>query len=101
MSRKIDLTAKAAKIAAAAKARQVPAAEPVVAPATPSGRTIRLSVDVTPEQYAWLDQWGLSAGAECGMARVPKQRLVRALIALAADDPAVCQQAIEQVKNRP
>lgn len=103
MSKADELAAKAARIQAAAKRSEKTRTEAVpkvaAAPAPSAGRTIRLSVDVSPEQYAWLDQWGLSAGADQGVARVPKQRLIRALIALAADDPAVCEQAIQQLKK--
>lgn len=108
MSKKTEeLAATAALLRQQQEQRTAPSPEPATpsqpAPAsvTSTEKKVRLTVDVTPEQHQWLTQWGFAAAADLGKSRVPTQQLIRGLIALAADDPAVCEQAIQQLKNQP
>lgn len=95
MSRKEDLAEKAARL----KNRQAVAANPSVGarevepttprPKPPRARSVRLSLDVPPEDHAALVDWCVKIAADLQVARVPGQDVLRALLKRGFNDPVL------------
>jgi hypothetical protein len=76
-----------AQMAAAAARRTEPDAKPAGRTAIRS-KPVRITLDLSPEQYRQLTRWADEAAVELDVPRVALADAVRAMIRIAADDPA-------------
>lgn len=75
-----------ARMAAAASRRAAPNAEPAGRTAIRS-KTVRITLDLTPELYRQLTTWADAAAVTLDVPRVSLADAVRAMIRVAADNP--------------
>lgn len=76
-----------AQMAAAAARRAEPDAKPAGRTAIRS-KPVRITLDLSPELYRQLTRWADEAAVELDVPRVALADAVRAMIRVAADDPA-------------
>ena len=76
-----------AQMAAAAARRTEPDARPAGRTAIRS-KPVRITLDLSPELYRQLTRWADEAAVELDVPRVALADAVRAMIRIAADDPA-------------
>jgi hypothetical protein len=76
-----------AQMAAAAARRTEPDAKPAGRTAIRS-KPVRITLDLSPELYRQLTRWADEAAVELDVPRVALADAVRAMIRIAADDPA-------------
>ena len=76
-----------AQMAAAAGRRTEPDARPAGRTAIRS-KPVRITLDLSPELYRQLTRWADDAAVELDVPRVALADAVRAMIRIAADDPA-------------
>ncbi|HEY3733999.1 MAG TPA: hypothetical protein VGL63_08795 [Streptosporangiaceae bacterium] len=76
-----------AQMAAAAARRSGPDAPPAGRTAIRS-KPVRVTVDLSPELYRELTQWADSAAVELDVPRIALADAMRAMIRVAADNPA-------------
>lgn len=83
----------AARFAGALGSEPAPAEAPPTEPTPVRSRPVRVTVDLEPELHLWLRRQALDAG-------VPAAELVRGLLDLALERPAVLAEAVGAARAR-
>lgn len=104
MSRPNDLAARAAKLstrqpqkaARAAAAEPAPATKPAAAPRV---KPVRLSLDLAPQSYRSLKLICDELAVELGRARVTQSEVMRAMVTLLDEAPAVRQALTDAIRD--
>lgn len=105
MAKQNDVAARAAAIASrprrtSAGAGDSAAPESAKASQAPiRTKPIRVTVDLLPNVYKELDDFGRAAAAELGVARVPHVQVVRALIQRLEQDEALRAATIQAIRD--
>jgi hypothetical protein len=88
-----------AQMAAAAARRTEPDAKPAGRTAIRS-KPVRITLDLSPELYRQLTRWADEAAVELDVPRVALADAVRAMIRIAADDPAPVLDQLRRDRER-
>lgn len=109
MGRQEDLEAKAARMKEAAARRNAAATTEVRSPAPSElrtsvpgtrARTVRLTVDVPPQDHTELLQWCLGAAGQLGVTRVTGQEVLRTLLNKFLTDDKLGEQVLADIARQ-